>query len=269
MLSAGGRVSGERRPASLPRALIVDDDRDVLRGFARNLKNRISVSLLVLVVTALSGLATGVAQAQEGALPGLQAVLGELRKGGFVVYFRHATTDHAGASDEEANLASCETQRNLSAVGREQASRIGQAFRDLGIPVGTVTTSPFCRCKDTARLAFGRFTVSDDLNFAMGADGEERKRLAEALRRMLSSPPGPGTNAVIVAHTANLRESAGIWPKPEGVAYLFRPRPGGELAPAAKVLPEEWAAAADRERQGARGVVHVRRPDTPLRRSGP
>ncbi len=203
--------------------------------------------LIVFVVAAMSIHAKAVAQAQEEPLPGLRSVLGELRRGGFVVYFRHAMTDQAGASDEEANLARCETQRNLSLEGREQAARIGRAFRALGIPVGVVTSSPFCRCKDTARLAFGQFTVSDHLYFAMGADADERKRLAEALRRMLSGPPAKGTNTVIVAHTANLREAAGIWPKPEGVAYLFRPRPGGQLEPAAKVLPEEWAAAASQQ----------------------
>jgi broad specificity phosphatase PhoE len=130
-------------------------------------------------------------------LPGLRSVLGELRRGGFVVYFRHAMTDQAGASDEEANLARCETQRNLSLEGREQAARIGQAFRALGIPVGVVTSSPFCRCKDSARLAFGQFTVSDHLHFAMGADADERKRLAEALRRMpeRAAQPDLGTGA--------------------------------------------------------------------------
>ena len=233
------------------------------------MSTRIRISVPLLAVTAMASLAAATTQAQEEPLPGLRSVLGELRRGGFVMYFRHATTDQAGASDEEANLARCETQRNLSAEGREQASRIRQAIRDLGIPVGTVTSSPFCRCKDTARLAFGRFTVSDDLYFAMGADADKRKRLAEALRRMLSSPPGKGTNTVIVAHTANLRESTGIWPKPEGVAYLFRPLPGGELQPVARVLPEEWVAVASREQQGTGGSRHVLRADTPLRRRGP
>jgi phosphohistidine phosphatase SixA len=205
----------------------------------------------LLVVTMMSTLAAGAVQAQEEPPPGLRSVLGELRKGGFVVYFRHTTTDQAGASDEEANLARCETQRNLTAEGREQATRIGRAFRELGIPVEVVTSSPFCRCKDTARLAFRQFTVSDDLSFAMGAGADERKRLAGALRRMLSTPPPKGTNTVIVAHTANLREATGIWPKPEGVAYLFRPRREGQLVPVAKILPEEWAAAAEQKHVGA------------------
>src|SRR5258706_14322846 len=94
------------------------------------------------------------AASAEDKLAGLSSVLGELRKGGLVIYFRHGATDQTGANDETADLMKCETQRNLSAEGREQVTQIGKAFKALRIPVGTVTTSPFCRCKDTAKLAF-------------------------------------------------------------------------------------------------------------------
>jgi hypothetical protein len=107
-----------------------------------------------------------------------------------------------------------------------------------------VTASPFCRCKDTAERAFGRFTVSNDLYFAIGTNAGETKRFAESLRRMLSTAPAKATNAVIVSHTANLREAAGIWPKPEGVAYVFRPLPGGKFEAIAMILPEDWPRAA-------------------------
>lgn len=176
--------------------------------------------------------------------PGLAAVLGELRKGGFVIFFRHAATDQNGSSDEEADPAKCETQRNLSAGGRAQAAQIGEAFRALGIPVGSVTSSPFCRCKDTAKLAFGRFGVNNDLYFAIGANADETRRYTESLRMMLSARPAAATNAIIVSHSANLREAAGLWPKPEGVAYVFRPLSGGRFEVAAMVAPEDWGKLA-------------------------
>lgn len=185
-------------------------------------------------------------QDKEKPLPGLDSVLPELRRGGLVIYFRHAATDPRGAKDEAADLARCETQRNLSEEGRGQAREIGQAFRGLGIPVGAVKSSPFCRCKDTAQLAFGKFSVDPDLFFAIHAGAAETARLAGSLRRMLAAKPAPGTNSVIVAHTANLREAAGIWPKPEGVAYVFRPLPGGRFEALARVGPGDWAAAARR-----------------------
>jgi len=61
---------------------------------------------------------------------------------------------------------------------------------------------------------------------------------------LLATRPAAASNTVIVAHTANLREAAGIWPKPEGVAYVFRPLGNGNFEPVAKVLPEEWSQVA-------------------------
>ena len=80
--------------------------------------------------------------------------------------------------------------------------------------------------------------------FAIGADAGKTRQFTDSLRRMLSTRPAKATNAVIVSHTANLREAAGIWPKPEGVAYVFRPLPGGKFVAIAMVLPEDWGNVA-------------------------
>lgn len=200
--------------------------------------------VMLWLVAALNAVVPGPMAAAADDLADLRSVLGELRQGGFVLYFRHGLTDKNGPGDEVADLSKCETQRNLSAAGRAQVVHIGEALRTLRIPVGTVTTSPFCRCKDTAKLAFGRFTVSNDLYFAIGASAEETKKLTQSLRRMLSTPPAPAANAVVVSHSANLREATGIWPKQEGVAYVFRPLPEGKFAPVAMILPEDWAKLA-------------------------
>ena len=73
---------------------------------------------------------------------------------------------------------------------------IGEAFLALGIPVGQVWNSAYCRSRDTALLAFGKAEASPELTDAQTRDREQR---AAALRRMLSSLPGAGTNTVIVA----------------------------------------------------------------------
>jgi phosphohistidine phosphatase SixA len=210
---------------------------DKYRRFANTATTIGLVALMNMVIPAF-------AASPAERLEDLSSVLGELRKGGLVIYFRHGPTDQTGSSDETADLMKCETQRNLSAEGRGQMTQIGKAFRALKIPVGTVTTSPFCRCKDTAKLAFDHFTVSNDLYFAIGVDANATKQYTESLRRMLSTPPAQATNAVIVSHSANLREAAGIWPKPEGVAYVFRPLPGGEFEAIAMVLPDDWGRIA-------------------------
>ena len=90
------------------------------------------------------------------------AVLERLRRGGYVLAFRHAATDFS-MTDTTRDLRDCSRQRNLSAQGRRQARTIGISFRRLGIPVGRVLASPYCRTRQTARLAFGRASPSPDL----------------------------------------------------------------------------------------------------------
>ena len=194
--------------------------------------HRSIAALIGLVATMSFAVPAATANAADE-LADLSSVLGELRKGGFVIYLRHGATDQTGANDEAADLTKCETQRKLSAEGREQATQIGKGFQALRIPVGTVTASPFCRTKETAQLAFGHFTVSIDLYLTIGVDASETQRVTESLRGMLSTAPAKATNAVIVSHMSNLREATGIWPKPEGVARGV----GGESTSGIRIHP--------------------------------
>src|SRR2546429_9683930 len=82
-----------------------------------------------------------------------ESVWDALRAPGAVVVLRHSYAP-GGFDPPDARLEDCATQRNLDDNGRAQARRIGEAFRQHGIAVGTVLSSPRCRCLDTARLAF-------------------------------------------------------------------------------------------------------------------
>ena len=102
-----------------------------------------------------------------------------LQRGGNVVYFRHADTGPASPEPPTVDLTRCETQRNLNDNGRAQAQEIGRQFRRLRIPVGAVLSSQFCRCKDTAQLAFGRFEVVPTLTgVARGPEFAQARRSA-------------------------------------------------------------------------------------------
>jgi broad specificity phosphatase PhoE len=215
-------------------------------GRLANLSSTAFAALTVLL--AVTALASPAARAAEPPAADPAAVVEALRKGGYVIYVRHGLTEQSEVADETADFARCETQRNLSAAGRAQAAEIGKAFKALRIPVGDVQTSPFCRTRDMAQIAFGRYQVNKDLYFVITSGANEAKRLGEALRHLLSTPPKPGTNSVIVSHSANLREAAGIFAKPEGAAYVFRPLPNGRFEPVAKLLPEDWTRVADRTR---------------------
>ena len=163
-----------------------------------------------------------------------------LKRGGMVLYFRHAATDQDQKDQRPIDLADCAKQRNLTEQGRQQSQAIGAAFRTLGIPVGQVLSSPFCRTVEMSKLAFGRFEKSDMLYFAIGASAADKAKAAAALRKMLSEPPAAGQNRIIVSHTANLKDAAGLWPKPEGVAIVFEPRGNDGFRALARIAPDDW-----------------------------
>ena len=167
-------------------------------------------------------------------------LLDALRSGGNVIYFRHAATVAEQADTGDPLLNQCETQRNLSAEGRRMAKEIGAAIKTLGVRVGRVVTSPYCRTRETAELAFGRHERSNALYFAVGVDREGRAAQRAQLLRLLSTAPEAGTNVVLVSHNANLKEATGIWPKREGDAHVFRPRPDGSHEYLGEILFEQW-----------------------------
>jgi hypothetical protein len=102
-------------------------------------------------------LLTGAALALPAhAAPG-EAAEQALRRGlaaGGVLMFRHALAP--GTFDPpEFKLGHCATQRNLNDEGRRQARQIGAWFAARQLRPTRVRSSPWCRCLETARLAFG------------------------------------------------------------------------------------------------------------------
>src|SRR5687768_7388314 len=81
---------------------------------------------------------------------------GRLREGGHVILVRHASTVPGTGDPASFRLGDCATQRNLSGEGREESRRLGARLRAERVPVGAVYTSPWCRCRETAVLAFGK-----------------------------------------------------------------------------------------------------------------
>jgi broad specificity phosphatase PhoE len=130
-------------------------------------------------------------------LPVEEPVWQALREPGAVVVLRHSFAP--GSFDPpDARLDDCSTQRNLDESGRAQARRIGEAFRQHGIAVGAVLSSPRCRCLDTARLAFGKVEAWEMLQGALN-DAERRRLQLDDMRRRIAaywdSPP-----LVLVTH---------------------------------------------------------------------
>jgi virginiamycin B lyase len=164
-----------------------------------------------------------------------------LRRGGYVVAFRHAATNFS-MTDRTRDLRDCSRQRNLTAEGRRQARLIGREFQRLRIPVGRVLASPFCRTRETATLAFGRAVPSRALLSMEFFEGEPAgERQPARLRRLLARPPRPATNTILVSHNFAIEDATGE-SLTEGEALIVRPgrgRRGFEIV--ARLEAGEWA----------------------------
>ena len=146
-----------------------------------------------------------------------------LRQGGYVIFLRHAATDHTQKDTNPDNLADCKQQRNLNEAGRNQAKIIGGAFNALRIPVGDVYSSVFCRCLDTATIAFGKVIKTPEISSVQDLPVAQRDIRVKALRDLLHRPVKPGTNTVIVSHLYLFEFAAGIMVE-EGEAAFFKPK---------------------------------------------
>lgn len=135
-------------------------------------------------------------------------LLAQLRRGGNVILMRHAATTPGIGDPDGFVLDQCGTQRNLSDAGRRDAARIGAEFVRLGIPVADVFSSRWCRCLDTAQLAFGRVTPAPTLDSMFADDADVKARKLHAAQAWLAKLKITG-NSVLVTHDVNIRALAG------------------------------------------------------------
>ncbi|MFP5398079.1 MAG: histidine phosphatase family protein [Gammaproteobacteria bacterium] len=136
-----------------------------------------------------------------------ESLLPLLRDGGLVVAFRHALAP--GTFDPpQFRVGDCSTQRNLNDEGRAQARRIGAWFRRHALVPAAVRSSPWCRCLDTAILAFGAADAWDALASPRQADEATRARRLGELRAALAALPA-GRLEVWVTHQFVLSDLAG------------------------------------------------------------
>ena len=147
-----------------------------------------------------------------------------LRDGGHVVLLRHAlvtgTTDPANF-----DIDSCATQLNLSERGKQQASRIGALFAARAAPIDHVLSSRYCRCLDTARIAF----EDEPQPFApldlLKTDPEQKAAQLAAVMKEIRNYSG-SDNLVMVTHLENIVALTGVSPR-EGEAVVVEPQGDG------------------------------------------
>lgn len=202
----------------------------------------------VLLAAAIS-VASSAALAQTAdstgfvAKPASSALIADLRKGGYVIYMRHGTSDTTRPDRApQVDLNDCFTQRPLTEEGRALAARIGAKLVELKIPVDDVISSPLCRAKESAAAAFGnKVRIEEGLMYAGNMTSREKHTALVTTRELLSRPVGATGNRVIVGHAPNLADSMGYFIKPEGSIAIFRPRGIDGFEYLATITPTDWA----------------------------
>jgi phosphohistidine phosphatase SixA len=125
---------------------------------------------------------------------------------GNIILFRHANAPGFG-DPPQFQIGDCTTQRNLDDVGRAQAKRIGDYLRGEGVKVTRVLTSQWCRCKETAALAFPNLplqAIQETTVFnSFFNERPQEPQITAAAQAILLGWKGPGV-LVVVTHQVNI-----------------------------------------------------------------
>ena len=133
-------------------------------------------------------------------------ILENLKKGGNLIFIRHAYAP-GGGDPTNFNINDCLTQRNLSDSGREQSKKIGIFFKKNQIPIDQVISSEWCRCKETALIAFKNFETKNFLNsFFRPRFAENKEKQMIDLKKFVNEWNG-NKNLVFVTHYVVISEA--------------------------------------------------------------
>jgi phosphohistidine phosphatase SixA len=180
------------------------------------------------------------ASAQEIPVPDLVAAF---KSFDHFLYVRHAMTETDYADQVASKLGDCATQRVLSEDGWAEAKKIGKAIEAQGIEISDVVSSEYCRAWQTADLAFGHYRMGEGLNFVPTADYavSDIFDIKWNVTPFLGERVVEGTR-IVVGHDDLFEAAAGIYPEPQGAAYMFRRDGNGRFTVLSRVKSNEWPA---------------------------
>ncbi len=198
-----------------------------------------AVALVFGLSAALSAVPTSAADDKE--------LASTLRAGGLIIVVRHGSTFRDQADTDPLHSDNIAAQRTLNDPGKAAARAFGEAFRQIGVPVGEVYTSQFNRAYETAVLAGFKDIVKsvDVTEGGLVVSPNENDRRTAAFRKLLAVVPKPGTDTVIITHKPNIIDALGKdwFDVKEGEASIFKPEGGGYKL-VARVQMEEWPRIA-------------------------
>jgi phosphohistidine phosphatase SixA len=138
-------------------------------------------------------------------------IIASLKEGNKLIFIRHAYAPGGGDPDN-FDINDCNTQRNLSDSGRQQAKNISNFFIENQINFKKVYSSEWCRCKETAKIAFGDFETKNFLNsFFSQKFAKNRKKQMNDLNNFVDNYKDDG-NLVFVTHYVVISEALNYAP---------------------------------------------------------
>ena len=168
-------------------------------------------------------------------------LLKALRSGGYVLYFRHTSTDFGQNDEKMTGFEDCARQRNLTDAGRREARAIGASIRALRIPIGDVLASPYCRTRETGNLIFGRAKATPA---ARGGPAQADADRYANLKILLATRVTPGVNLAITSHGNPFVAVVGGPYLAEGEAAVIEPRGKDGFRVVARIGKDGWLALA-------------------------
>ena len=208
-------------------------------------KITLAVGFVALMMIVLVPLSIARAASDANSYLGDNALVAALREGGFNLYFRHEATDWSQSDNVKKvdDWLSCDgaNMRQLSNAGRKSATASGQSIKSLGIPIGKIMASPYCRTVETARLMrLGPVEpTSEVVNLRISEYFGGRQTIVNTAQALLARMPAAGTNNLIIAHGNVAQAATPVYPG-EGEGVVFKPDAQGGFVAVGRLTPEDW-----------------------------
>jgi phosphohistidine phosphatase SixA len=173
-----------------------------------------------------------------------QQLVGSLRSGGLIIVMRHASSPREVPTQQTAAPGNAKLERQLDDAGRDSATAMGAALRQLGIPISSVISSGTFRALQTIRFAgLGEPTVAAEL----GDGGQSMQTTTDAqsawLRSRVTQVPSRG-NVLLVTHMPNISRAFADWGAvADGESVVLRPD-GKAFTVLGRIKIEEWPQLA-------------------------
>jgi len=184
----------------------------------------------------------------------------ELRAGGFVFHWRHASAD---VCSDRLNLGvaatttspgwwrSCTgapndcadaTARQLNSTGEAESAFLGQVLRENEIPFGRVASSEYCRNFRTAEgMNLGpEIELRSDISYFVYDESER----CQHTRDLVAEVPSPGTNTAIIGHAGFPGPCSPFGELAWAEVAIFRPDGNGTARLTARIRVNEWQSLA-------------------------